>query len=131
MIVTKYYHGEAQHFSYWWKWEIFLDFHAYVAAVKSINLHWVSLWFKNPKWIIPQWSHHTHSITFLQWSSTFGVCCGESSLSIHCLVIKDPFFINCNDVLEKQVISLHWKKTCCYGYAIFILLTKSMKNPNT
>ena len=46
--------------------------------------------------------------------------------------IKDPFFVICNDNFEKLVISLLWKKTCCYGYAIFfILLTKSMKKPNT
>ena len=45
---------------------------------------------------------------------------------------KTPiFFVTCNDFLEKQVISLLWKKTY-YGYAIFIiLLTKSMRNTNT
>ena len=34
------------------------------------------------------------------------------------IIIKDPFFITCNDILEKQVISLSWKKTYCYGYGI-------------
>ena len=47
------------------------------------------------------------------------------------IVIKDPFFISCNYILEKQVISLIWKKTCCYGYMIFlILLTKCMGKLN-
>ena len=45
------------------------------------------------------------------------------------MIIEDPFFITSNDILEIQVISLPWKKTCHYGYAIFLLLIKSMRNP--
>ena len=45
------------------------------------------------------------------------------------IVIKDLFVVNSNDILEKWINYLIWKKTCCYGYAIvLILLTKSMKN---
>ena len=44
---------------------------------------------------------------------------------------KNFFFITCNDILEKQVISLSWKKTHHNPYTIFlILLTKSMRKPN-
>ena len=36
------------------------------------------------------------------------------------------------DILEKQLITLPWKKTFCYRYAIFlILLIKSLRRPNT
>ena len=48
------------------------------------------------------------------------------------IVIKDTFFVTCNDIFEKRVISLSRKKTCHFWYAIFLfLLTKSMRNPNT
>ena len=49
----------------------------------------LSVWlqFKNTRWVIPQWSHRIHSITFLPWSSTFGLGCGDSFLSIYCLLL--------------------------------------------
>ena len=34
---------------------------------------------------------------------------------------KMPILITCNNIFEKQVISLAWKKTCHYGYAIFFI----------
>ena len=39
----------------------------------------LSVWlqFKNLNWLILLWSHHMHCITFLPWSSTFGVGCGD------------------------------------------------------
>ena len=41
--VALHYHKEAQCFSYWWVQAIFLlNFHVYIVAVESINLHWVS-----------------------------------------------------------------------------------------
>ena len=96
----------------------------------------LSVWlqFKNSKWIIPRWFYDTYSIIFLCRSASW-VDCRDSYLSIHCLlhwiVIKDPFFITCNDILEKQVISLPWKKMYCYGYVIFvILLFESMRKLN-
>ena len=47
------------------------------------------------------------------------------------IIIKDTFFIACNDILENQLISLPLKMICLYGYAIlFILFTKSMRNQN-
>ena len=56
------------------------------------------------------------------WRFASGVDCRDSPWSI----IKDLFVIICNNILEKPVISLPWKKTCYYGYAIFlILLTKN------
>ena len=43
------------------------------------------------------------------------------------IVIKDPLVVICNNILEKSVISILWKKTCCCKYAIFIIpLTKSI-----
>ena len=32
------------------------------------------------------------------------------------MVIKDPFFVSCYDILEKPVISMPWKKTCRFRY---------------
>ena len=40
------------------------------------------------------------------------------------IVIKDPFFITCKDVPEKQVISLSLKKTSPYRYVIFLILLR-------
>ena len=40
------------------------------------------------------------------------------------IVIKDLFFITCNDVLEKQVISLLWKKTCPYEQESFFFFLR-------
>ena len=40
--------------------------------------------------------------------------------------------ITCYDILEKWVISLIWKKTCCFSNSmVFTLLTKCIRNPNT
>ena len=80
--VSFYYHWEALNISYWWVQSFYLeDFHAHVPAVESI-----SLLFKNSKWIILWGSHPTHSITFIPWSSSFGVGSRDSSMSIHPLL---------------------------------------------
>ena len=69
--------------------------------------------------------------------SSFGVdfaeiySCQFTAFTLN-IVIKDPLFVTFYDILDKGVISLPWKKTCCYRYAIFlILLTKSLRNPNS
>ena len=47
------------------------------------------------------------------------------------IVINDPFFVNCNDILEKQLISLIWNKTCHCEYVIdLISLINSKRNSN-
>ena len=47
------------------------------------------------------------------------------------IIIKDPFFITCNEVHKETVISQPWKKIFCCGYGIFfIFLTKSITNGN-
>ena len=87
-----------------------------------------SVWwlFKNSKWIILQLYHHTHSITFLPWNSSILVqlrrfiFVNPLSMALN-IVIKDPFFISCNDILKKWVICLPWKKTFGYGYVIFLI----------
>ena len=81
--------------------------------------------------------------------SAFWVVCGYSALSVLChlcwlrrfilfnplpftlnIIKKIHFYVTCNDILEKRVISLPSKKTFCNRYAIFfILLSKYMKNP--
>ena len=92
----------------------------------------LSVWllFKNLKWIILRWSHHTHSITFLLWSSTFGVAveihhCQSTAFCIeHCH--KRPMIF-----LRNRLFFYLEKKTFCYGYVIFLILfTKSMRKPN-
>ena len=58
-----------QHFFYWHVQDV-LDVHAHIAVAERIILYWVfNGGLKQSKWIIPQWSHHTNSITFLSWSS--------------------------------------------------------------
>ena len=47
------------------------------------------------------------------------------------IVLKDPLFVTGNDILEKRVIFLLWKKTCYRFVIYFIFLIKSMRNPNT
>ena len=92
------------------------------------------MWFYNPKWLISQWSYHTHSITFLPGISTFGLGCER--LILVCplvfalnIVIKDPDFVTCNDTLEE---CLSWKKAFHNGSAIsLIILNLSMSNLNT
>ena len=45
------------------------------------------------------------------------------------LIINDPFFLTCNEILENRVIYPHWKKFCHHRYAIFhIILTESIRN---
>ena len=34
---------------------------------------------------------------------------------------KKNMFVSYNDIFEKQLISLPWKNTCSFGYAIFII----------
>ena len=56
----------------------------------------------------------------------FGVGCRDSTLSFHYrfllnIVIKIRFFVTCHDISSKQVILLSWKKTCRYGYVIFLM----------
>ena len=92
----------------------------------------VWLWIKNSNWILLWWSNYTHSISFFQLSSTFGLAAEIHPLPFALnIVIKDPFFITCYDILEKKVNSWPWNKTFGYRYAIFlILLTNSIRNPN-
>ena len=101
--LSLHYYREVLHLIYWCVLSIFLEhFHAPVTAVEGIILHWVidySLKTQN--------ASHT-VITFLPQSFVF-----VSPLSFVLItVIKDPFFITCKDILEKQVISLPWKKSC-------------------
>ena len=110
------YHGEAQRFFYWWVQSIFLNFHVHVAPVESISLHWVSDWFKNSKWTIPQWSHHERCIIFSSmklcfWNQLWKFILVNPLLFVLIIIIKDLFFITCNDILEKLVISLPRKNT--------------------
>ena len=93
------------------------------------NKSTVSVWwqFKNSKWIIQRWSHHTHSIDFSSMKLRFWgrlrrfILVNSLPVTLN-IVIKYPFFVTCKDILEKWIISLPWKKTCCYGYAIFLIL---------
>ena len=83
--VALHYHQESQHFFDWWVWDIFLKrfscTHCECKSALSVSLH-----FKNSKRIILQWSHKTYRITFLPWSSAFGVGCRDRALSLHCLL---------------------------------------------
>ena len=45
------------------------------------------------------------------------------------IVIKNPFFVTYNDILEKWVISLPWKKSCCNKYMIFSSFHNGYKEP--
>ena len=77
-----------------------------------------------------------YSITFLPWSSAFGVGCEDSSLSIYCLfalniVIKDLSFVTCNIFEEWMIFLLPWKKICQYDMIYLIFLIKNMRSPNT
>ena len=70
--------------------------------------------------VIPPYTQHKF---FFPWSSTFVVVYEDSFLSIYCLfvlniVIKDSFFVTCNDILEKQVIPLPWKKTYHHHHVV-------------
>ena len=83
-----------------------------------------ALQFKNSKGI-SWWLHHTKSITFMKlcfWSRLLRFIHVDPLPFALNIVIKDPFFITCNDIFEKLVISLPWKKICSYGYAIFHFL---------
>ena len=96
----------------------------------------LSVWlqFKNSKWIILRWSLYIHNIIFFHETPPL-----RHAAEIHPnnplpfalnIVIKDPFFVSCNDILEKRVISLPWKKNCRNGYAILLVLTRRMRKPN-
>ena len=89
------------------------------------------LQFKNLKLIIQLWSHYT-KIKTLPNSPFFGINYAVSSYSIHCFWVKhfhnDPSLVTCDDILEKQVRSLLWKKTLiCF----LILLSKNNKEPTS
>ena len=133
LSVALHYQGEAQYFFYWRLQGVFFeDFHAHVAAGESVSVLSVWLQFKNSKDVTVRWSHYKHSRTYLAWRSTFGVSCGDCPLSNHCLlpmsiVIKEPFFVPCNNILEKRVISLLWEKICWYGYIFIFLFIKRMR----
>ena len=59
---------------------------------------------------IMKWSRPYTPITFLPWCSGFGVDSRPLSMSNQCFALKrvhkGPFFITCNDILQKQVISV-------------------------
>ena len=57
---------------------------------------------------------------------------GDLSLSFALIIIiEDLFLYPCNDITEKQDISLPRKKTCFYGEVINLMfLTKSIRIPN-
>ena len=82
----------------------------------------VLLQFKESKWIIL--CIHTHSITFF-YEALFFLVRLQRFILINpfalIIVIKNSFFIIHNDILEKLVISLSWKKTSGYGYVTFFL----------
>ena len=82
-------------------------------------------------------SYLSDPIVHFHEGPALGVDCGYSSLSVYLLpfaltiIIKDPFLVTCSDIFEKRVISLLWKKTCRYGYAIFLIdFAKSTKKSN-
>ena len=81
----------------------FLARFSFCWELKSVLSVWLG--FKNSKWIIPWWSHHIHSITFLLWISTVSL---NSA-------IKTDFFITCNVIVP-------WKKTCHWRCEIFFIL---------
>ena len=96
----------------------------------------VWLQFINSKRIL-QWAYHTHNIFFLLWSlcswlwrfilvNPMFFALNSVKKNKQKTKNKDPFFITCINILEEQIISLIWKKTCHYGHIIFlILLTES------
>ena len=124
------------HFSYWRVQGVFMeDFYAHFAAVEIMSALSVWLWFKNSKSIIPMilpyTQHNFSSMKLCLWSRLWKFILVNPLPFALNIVRKDPSFITCNDILEKWVISLPWKKTCCYGYVIFlILLTKCMRKLN-
>ena len=137
--MALHYHGEAQRFFIWWERGVFLeDFYFFIFCSYWENKSPLSIWLrsKNSKWIIARWSYNANRITFLPGNCAFGVGCIYSSVTIYCplrliIVMKDPFFFTCNDIVMKHVISLSLKKNCHYGYVIFvILLIKSMRKLN-
>ena len=117
----------------WGVWGDFLeDFHANVEAVDkkkacSECLIAVLKVKMNNTAVIPFYTRHRFSSMKLHlWDRLWKFL----SFALN-FVIKDPFFTTFNDIREKWIISLHWKKTYRYGYALFlILLTQSMQNPN-
>ena len=54
-------------------------------------------------------------------------CCRQDLFNT-ALNILVPIFTTCNDILEKQALSLPWKKTCHNVFIIFLIfLTKSIR----
>ena len=86
----------------------------------------LSVWlqFKNSKLIvpvIPPYTQHNFSIMKLYiWGKLQRFIPANPKPVALKIVIRHIFDIH-NDILEKQLISLLWKKTYHYGYAIFLI----------
>ena len=82
--------------------------------------------------VIPPYKQHNVSFIKFRLCSRLRrwICVNPLPFGLN-IVINDPFFVICYDIFEKWVISLPWKKTCRYGYAIsLILLAKSKRKLN-
>ena len=89
----------------------------------------MSVWllFKNSKMnntaVIPPYTNHNIcSMMIKLWGKLWRFILVYPLPFALNIIIKDPFFVTCNHIFEEHVISLLWKKTCCYGYAIFLVL---------
>ena len=99
-------------FSYWWVQSVFLDFHAYIAAVENINLHWesdYSLKTQNGQYHSDHTLYTQHNFSSMKLVNSLEDCHK-----------KTHFFVIGNSI-EKWVLFLPWKKTYHYGYAMFLI----------
>ena len=86
---------------------------------------------KNTAVIKPYKQPNVSSMTLLLWGRLLSFILVNPLPFALNIVIEDPFIVNCNDILEKQVISISRKKTFINGYVIvLILFTKHMRNTN-
>ena len=101
---------------------LFLKISMHTLQLLRVCMHWVSdrICKIRNEWYCSD-LHRTHSITFLPWSSAFVVGCRMFILlnplffALN-MILKDPFFVTCNYILERLVLSLPRKKSSEYGY---------------
>ena len=98
------------------------SFHAHTAADETTRLYRVSDCVlktqNNNATVIPPYTlQKCSSINLHHWSTQWRFILVNSLTSAINSVIKDPFVVTCDDILEKRIICLPWKKmslTTCY-----------------
>ena len=110
---------DSKHFSYWQMQDVFFDFHAHVAAVESVNLHWVS----NCSFTTQKEQYRKHSIIFLLGH-------GNSSSSIPVpfawnIVIKTHFcYLYCYS-WERRLLAQYMRFSLCFSIRVWGTQTPS------